>query len=52
LKAKLVDLVADLMDKGRFVKYTRLDDAGENAYNERACKLKFLDIKSEFSGPR
>jgi hypothetical protein len=35
LKNKLVELVEDLKDKGRFVKYVRLDDDGENDSIER-----------------
>jgi hypothetical protein len=51
LKTKVVELVKDLKDKGRFVKYVRPDDSGENASIKRACKEKCLDVKFEFSSP-
>jgi hypothetical protein len=35
LKTKVVELVEELKDKERFVKYLSLDDAGENAFTER-----------------
>jgi hypothetical protein len=52
LKTKVVELVKDLKHKGRFVKYVRPDDSGENASIKRACKEKCLDVKFEFSSPR
>jgi hypothetical protein len=51
-KAKVVELVEEIKDKVIFVKYIRMDDAGENASIERACKEKCLGIKFEFSGSR
>jgi hypothetical protein len=48
----VVELVEELKDKGRFVKYVRLDDARENYSIERASKEKYLGIKFEFSVPR
>jgi hypothetical protein len=38
LKIKILALVEELKDKGRFFMYIILDDAGENASIERACK--------------
>jgi hypothetical protein len=52
VKSKVVELFEALKDIVRFVKYARLDDAGENASIERACKEKRLSIEFEFSGPR
>jgi hypothetical protein len=51
LKIKVFELVEKLKYKGRFSKYVRLDDTGENASIERAFKGKCLCIKFEFSGP-
>jgi ubiquinone/menaquinone biosynthesis C-methylase UbiE len=51
-KSKLVQLIEDLKDKGKFVNFTRLDDAGENTSIERAYKEKYSGIKFEFSDPR
>jgi hypothetical protein len=48
----VVELFKELKDKGRFVKYKRLDDAMENISIEKVCKEKYLGIKFEFSGPR
>jgi hypothetical protein len=48
----VVELLGLLKDKGRFVKFIRLDNAVENASIERACKEKCLGIKFEFSAPR
>jgi hypothetical protein len=45
LKSKMVELVEYLKEEGRFVKFIRLDDAGENASIEWACKEKCLGIK-------
>jgi hypothetical protein len=52
LKIKVVELVRELKNKVRFVKFIRLDDAGENVFIKRACQEKFLGIKFDFSGPR
>jgi hypothetical protein len=52
LKTKFVDLFEELKDKRRFIKFIRLDDAAENASNERARKEKCLGIKFEVSSPR
>jgi hypothetical protein len=41
-----------LKDKGIFVKFIRLDNAGENASVERDCKEKCLGINFEFSDLR
>jgi hypothetical protein len=48
----VVELVEDLKERGRFVKYIRLNDAGKNASIERPCKDECLGIKFEFSVPR
>ena len=52
LKGKLVDLIVELKDLKRTVKFLRLDDAGENFALEKACKQLNLGVKFEFSGPR
>jgi hypothetical protein len=46
-RLKLVYLVEELWEKGRFFKNVRLDDSRENAPVERAFKVKF-----EFSGSK
>jgi hypothetical protein len=48
----VIEVAEDFKDKGRFVKYVRLDDSGENASIERAFKEKWLVIEFEFRGPR
>jgi hypothetical protein len=39
VKSKVVELVEELKDKGGFVKFMRLDDAGENVSIERFRKI-------------
>ena len=38
LKNKLIDLMDELKDLKKTVKFLRLDDAGENFALEKACK--------------
>ena len=52
LKVKLVELIVELRDLKKNVKFLRLDDAGENFALEKACKQQQLGVTFEFSGPR
>ena len=52
LKLKLLDLILELRDLKKTVKFLRLDDAGENFALEKACKQQQLGVTFEFSGPR
>ena len=49
---KLVDLIVEVRDLKKTVKFLRLDDAGENFALEKACKQQQLGVTFEFSGPR
>ena len=52
IKNKLINLVDDLKDLQKTVKFLRLDDAGENFALEKACKQRQLGLQFEFTGPR
>jgi hypothetical protein len=49
---KLVDLIVEVKDLKKTVKFLRLDDAGENDALEKACKPQQLGVIFELSGPR
>ena len=52
LKNKMLVLLTDLKIAGINVKFIRCDDSGENLAFQKECKVKGINIKFEFSGPR
>jgi uncharacterized protein YqeY len=51
LKDKVVELIRDLKNENIWVKFLRLDDAGENYALEKEYKQQNLAVKFEYSGP-
>ena len=49
---KLVELIVELRDLKKNVKFLRLDDAGENFALQKACKQQHLGVAFKFIGPR
>jgi hypothetical protein len=52
LANKLMNFINKLRNKKIYVRFLRLNDAGENYALEKSCKDEKLNIKLENSGPR
>jgi hypothetical protein len=51
LKDEVIELIKELKKENMKLKFSRLDDTGENYAFEKECKQQNLAVKFEFSGP-